>query len=252
MKCLNSSYKLACLQCSFSDKELGEYLQFKKRNSSNVDKKYAIKKMGQQADGTWVLASNVHLSSLGAQISMEDSKYIWIGHVFSGQGVACDGDQCTIELPLTTDPLCTLMESLRVYCKHNFMPCVLTMASAIFTLHYEAMLKKLKSCPVPLAFGESGTGKTTSLLSGLALFGAQNTHFYSKITKEKVLALCSTSGIPLGIDDPQSKGDISRLIIDLFNGARSATMTRGDRKPISTCIIASNFTTIEQQRWGNN
>ena len=102
MKCLNSSYKLACLQCSFSDKELGEYLQFKKRNSSNVDKKYAIKKMGQQADGTWVLSSNVHLSSSGAQISMEDSKYI-LGHVFSGQGMACDGDQCTIELQLTTD-----------------------------------------------------------------------------------------------------------------------------------------------------
>ena len=49
------------------------------------------------------------------------------------------------------------------------------------------MLKKLKSCPVTLAFGESGTGKT-SLLSGLALLGGQNTHFYSKITKEKVLS----------------------------------------------------------------
>lgn len=166
---------------------------------------------------------------------MEDSKYIWIDHVFSGQGVACDGDQCTIELPLTTDPLCTLMESLRVYCKHIFMPCILTMASAI--------LKKLKSWPVPLAFGESGTGKTTPLLSGLALFGAQNTHFYSKTPEEKVLTLCSTTGIPLGIDDPQSKGDISRLIIDLLNGARSATMTRGDRKPISTCIIKGGVIT---------
>jgi len=30
MKCLNSSHKLACLQCSFSDKELSEFIQFKK------------------------------------------------------------------------------------------------------------------------------------------------------------------------------------------------------------------------------
>ncbi len=34
----------------------------------------------------------------------------------------------------------------------------------------------------------------------------------------------------LGVDDPQSKNDISRLIIDLYNGANSGTMTHGQRK----------------------
>ncbi len=127
MKYLNSSYKVACLQCSFSDKELREYVQFKKRNSPSLAKKLTVGKVGRQADGTWVLSSNAHLSSSGALIPIKGSPYVWIGDIFIGHGVARDTDQCSIELPLTTDPLCTLMECLRVRYGHNFMPCVLTM-----------------------------------------------------------------------------------------------------------------------------
>ena len=50
---------------------------------------------------------------------------------------------------------------------------------------------------------------------------AYSSRFFSKITKEKMLQMCSSSSIPLGVDDPQSKNDISRLIIDLYNGAKS-------------------------------
>ena len=115
--------------------------------------------------------------------------------------------------------------------------------------HCVAFLKKFKSCPVLLAFGESGTGKTTALWCALALIGAQNNYFFSKLSKEKVLQLCCTLNIPIGIDDPQSKGDINRLIIDLFNGARNATFAHGSNKPTTTCIIAANFTSSDQQRY---
>ncbi len=248
MKCLNSSYKAACLQCSFSDKELAEYIQSKKRNSHSITKKFSVGRVGQQADGTWALSGSVYISSTGEVMSIESSRYVWIGHMFCGAGVARDTDQCRIELPLTTDPLCALLERLKVHYGHNFMPCVLTMAATILALHYQSMLKKLKFCPLPLAYGESGTGKTTALLCALALFGACDSHFYSKVTKEKVLQLCSSSGIPVGIDDPESRNDISRLIIDLYNGAMSGSIAHGSRKPTTTCVISSNFTTKEQQR----
>ena len=52
MKCLNSFYKLACLQCSFSDKEVGECIQRKKRECPRLPKKHAVMKVGKQADGT--------------------------------------------------------------------------------------------------------------------------------------------------------------------------------------------------------
>ncbi len=60
MRCLNSSYKLACLQCSFSDKELGEYIQHKKPETRGLPKKYAVQLVGQQMDGSWVMGNNVH------------------------------------------------------------------------------------------------------------------------------------------------------------------------------------------------
>ena len=106
----------------------------------------------------------------------------------------------------------------------------------------------MKFCPIPLAFGESGTGKTTALLCGLSLLGIQDNRFYSKVTKEKILQLLCDSGVPLGVDDPQSRSDINRLLIDLFNGAKNGPLSHGEKKPQSTCVIAANFTTLDQQR----
>ena len=86
MKCLNSSYKAACLQCSFTDKELAEYIHYKKRNAGNLPRKYAVTVVGKQADGSWVFCSDVHLTSTGEITDPASSEYIWSGHVFSGPG----------------------------------------------------------------------------------------------------------------------------------------------------------------------
>ena len=207
MRCLNASYRSACLQCSFSDKELGEYIQHKKRTTTSISRKYAVNRVGRQDDGTWIFAHNVYLSPSGNVIPSEEGKYICIGDLYTGQGVAQQSEECIIEMPLSTDPLCTLVQSLKVHFEHNFIPCILTMASSVIALHYQSFVKKFKSCPVPIAFGESGTGKTTALWSGLSLLGAHKNSFFSKISKEKALQLCCMSNIPIGIDDPQSSPD---------------------------------------------
>ncbi len=247
MRCLNTSFKMRCLQCSFGDKEVGEYIQFKKK-ARKLPKKFALDKVGKQDDGSWAFGPNVQLSSAGEIIDSTEQLYIWIGDLYRGPGVAPASAACSIELPLSIHPLNVMLVQLRQIMSHNFMPCVLTLASTIMGLHYETMLEELNFCPVPLSFGSSGTGKTTALLCGLSLIGAKESRFYSKITKEKILDLCSNSCIPLAVDDPQSKGDISRLLIDLYNGARSGTITHGGRKPLSTCLIAANFTTDDQTK----
>lgn len=247
MRCLNSSYKLACLQCSFTDKELAEFIQFKKTNV-DVQRKKAVKQIGLQPDGSWVMAGNVYLSAAGNSIDVASSQHVWISDLFHGPGIPLASEQCSIELPLSTDPLNALMNALLSHMKHNFMPAVLTLASVILVLHYQSMLKRLKFCPIPLAFGESGTGKTTALRCGLSLLGIQEFRFYSKVTKEKILQLLCDSGVPLGVDDPQSRNDISRLLIDVFNGAKTGTMSHGEKRPHSACVIAANFTTLDQQR----
>ena len=71
---------------------------------------------------------------------------------------------------------------------------------------------------------------------------------YCSIMKEKIIDLCCNSSMPLGVDDPRSQGDISYLIITLYNGAGVGTICRGEKDLKTSCIIASNFTTIDQQK----
>ena len=149
---------------------------------------------------------------------------------------------------VSTDPLCELVHHLRDTMQHNFFPCILTMASSMIVLHYRRMQDRLSFCPIPVAFGLSGTGKSTALKICLGMLGIFSNRFYCSITKEKIIDLCCSSGVPLGVDDPQSKGDISNLMISLYNGAGVGTVSRGKKVLKTSCIIAANFTTHDQQK----
>ena len=70
MKCLNSSYKAACLICSFTDTQVAEYIQFKKRGMPNLPKLYAVSYVGQQEDGSWVLSESAHISKTGQMLKV--------------------------------------------------------------------------------------------------------------------------------------------------------------------------------------
>ena len=52
---------------------------------------------------------------------------------------------------------------------------------------------------------------------------------------------CAQGTIPFGLDDPSSKRDIEQLVIDLFNGAHSGNLTRGEKNPITTLLITANY-----------
>ena len=91
-------------------------------------------------------------------------------------------------------------------------------------------------------------GKTTALNVALSLLGANGCQLFSKITKQKILQLCCQGTLPVVVDDPESQNDINRLIIDLYNGAKSGTISRGEAKPQSGAIIAANFTIPAIQR----
>ena len=67
----------------------------------------------------------------------------------------------------------------------------------------------------------------------------------------------SQSTLPFGIEDPvkgnkgKSKAnqlDVGELIIDLYNGVRSANLKTGARKPRSIPVLASNFGVEELDR----
>ena len=77
LRVLNWSFRKGCLQCSFSDKDLNDYIQFKRRNSL-VIKKRAVQHIGRQKDGTWTLGHGLYISKKGSQINDVDCDSVWI------------------------------------------------------------------------------------------------------------------------------------------------------------------------------
>ena len=49
------------------------------------------------------------ISSAGRLIPLESSKYVWLGDIYKGAGVAAVRDQCKIFLPLSTHSLTSLV-----------------------------------------------------------------------------------------------------------------------------------------------
>ena len=116
MRELNGSYKLACLQCSFSDKELSEFIQWKKRNTHALPVKYAVAHVGLQVDGTWVLGSNAYFSPDGKEIAVERCQHVWIGDMYEGMGVAKDAQQCELNPSTTINPASTALTACTSAC----------------------------------------------------------------------------------------------------------------------------------------
>lgn len=236
------------LMCSFTDKEVSEFIQAKKRSCGPLTTKRAVSMVGRQANGSWVLNNNLIVGPDGKEVSIDESPYIWISHLLEGPGLAKPADAINIELPLCTEPLKPLTQALRSILQHNFFPGLLVVGACIMSTHYSVIMGRYLNCPVAIAFGESGTGKTTALRCGLSVVGAYPNRFFSRGTKEKYLELCSNSSIPIGIDDPSVQKDVDSLILDLFNGAKSGSISRGEKKPSTTAVIAANFTTTSKEK----
>lgn len=131
MRVLNWSYRVGCLQCSFNDKELNEYIQLKKRRSI-LHKKNAVQCIGKQADQSWILGENICISSAGSPITTAESKYIWISNVFSGPGIPSSSLACDISPPFSSEPLYHLLTALHLHLSHNFYSALLVIGSAAF------------------------------------------------------------------------------------------------------------------------
>ena len=166
-----------------------------------------------------------------------------------GAGIASHNTACCIHRPIANDPLLELYAWVKTNMQHNFIPCMFLAGSSCLAMHYSTIIKSLLFCPIPIAYGKaSGTGKTTALSVTLSPTGAYPARFVSQASYAKYADQCSSSNLPLAIDDPKSRIAISDLVVALFSGMKGPTMTWGEKLPHSMAIISANFTTIEKEK----
>lgn len=251
MQQLNYSYQEGGLTCSFNDYQLGEFIQRKMRLAGKLPVKKAVAEIGPQEDGSWVLGPSLYFSRSGDILDLDSCRYSWIGDLYDGPKIAPADSACHVELPPTTSHLNELFTWAKCNMAHNFIPTVLLTASCVMAMHFPLLIDLFHFCPVPLAYSiASATGKTTALTMALAVVCAYPARFLCKASFEKYMELCCTSYLPLGVDDPKSQSAISDLAVALFNGAKQATIRRGEMQPHSMAVISANFTTRPQEKYG--
>ena len=142
--------------------------------------------------------------------------------------------------------------------KHNFFAALLGIGGGIQTFDYENVIKHFSGCPINLLRGPPESGKSTLILALLGMCGCQVSSYYVKGTNAFFIDRSSESTLPYGIDDPLLKGtsmssktdllDVRELIVELYNGAKSAKALKGSRRPRSAPIIASNVELKDDSR----
>lgn len=242
---LSKSFGSGGLMCTFSEKEMAEYVKHKKtmfHNNNPHGIKKAVSVIGKQPHANiYVLGPNATFDESGNLLGLDECDVVWVSDMVSGAGVASYSLVCDVITPPSTAPLNELFNLIPRVFKHNTIPAVLMLGAACMSFHYGLIMSVKKCCPVPLAVGPSGTGKTIALRCALALFGAQNQHIYQQCTLQYYSNRCAEASIPFGIDDPSHSNELGELLLSVFNGTKRANVSRGTQKPQSCPLIAANF-----------
>lgn len=225
------------MTCSLSDKELTEFFQYLRRLSTTCLRKMGAVLIARQPKSEeWIVTPSLNIDSIG-NISSNMS-YVWLGHLLSdddSKGITVKVICPSPQLPLSTEGIHPLINAMKTCLKHNFLSGLLTMASALMTLHYECILKVFDGCSIPFVYGPSMTGKSTSVRCALSLLGMQKWGFFKKSTSTKwFYDRCCRSTLPFTIDDPSANQNalISDFINDVYDGGVVVNLRSGANKPI--------------------
>ena len=137
------------------------------------------------------------------------------------------------------------------------LPLYILLITGIQSFHYHAIINTYGCCPIPVALGESETGKSTAVMAALALFGCDDIGMSVKMTNAILMERACSAMLPFGIEEGKRASsrsktnqlDITEVIMDLSNGSSSANMKMGTMRPQTVPLIASNFNIDEMARY---
>lgn len=255
---INSTFGSGGMVCSFNDKELAQYISWKRqcfhKDRSEYLPKVGVTSLGKQGCGdVWFFSENLAINSDGQQVDYSAHKYVWLKNsVLLGSNtkeLSLEEITCDVKLPLSNKPFPVLLDTLETCPKHNFLSCVLMMGAGVMAFHYQELIRQFRLCPQVMATGPVSTGKSVSIQAALSLFGADNVkNHYMKCSKAFCLQRSSVSSLPFGIDDPTFPTDVGDVIVSYYNGTISANVACGSLLPLTCPLYSSNFTFGKNER----
>lgn len=254
---INSTFGSGGLVCSFSDKELTQYISWKKcsfhKSHPNREPKVGVLFLGKQRCGKiWVFSKDIAFSIDGLNTSSHN--YVWLKNSISLGGnskeLSLEEISCDIKVSASDQIFPELLETLETCLAHNYLSCILIMGAGVMSFHYQEVLKLFRFCPQVMATGPVSTGKSVSIQAALCLFGADNTkNHYLKCSKAFCLQRAAISSLPFGIDDPSFPVDLNEVVVSFYNGTISANVMCGSLLPLTCPIYSSNFTFGKNERY---
>ncbi|CAH1233284.1 Hypp664 [Branchiostoma lanceolatum] len=201
------------------DFEMGDRLTCK-RGTTTVGK--------VDGENMWIFNNEVHLLAredergviVIEELSQKDQKYA----LLPTQGTIWTA---TITTPLSLGPMRHAVVLMREAFQHNFLPAIFVLGHSGMSMNAEAVASCFDCCPVTIAVGPSGLGKTMSLKTALSMIGIGDTGYLRQFKREAMMSLASQTTLGCFLDDPLSLESCKESVIDFYGMGTFFTLSRG-------------------------
>ncbi|XP_035692612.1 uncharacterized protein LOC118427083 [Branchiostoma floridae] len=135
--------------------------------------------------------------------------------------------EAKISLPLKLQPMKDAVVLMRTAFQHNFIPAMFVLGHGVVSMNAELVASRLDCCPVTVAVGASGLGKTMALKTALSMIGIGENGYLRQFKREAVVSLASRSTLGCYLDDPNTLENRKEAIVDFFGMGGFFTLSRG-------------------------
>ena len=223
MRMMNQSCGGGNFTCSINDREMSEYIQYRKREDP-VDVKSVATVLGEQPNGNiWILNKECYLDEDGSILDPSDSPFYWLSDHISNPAISPAGSSLVVKFPLKTTILHDLISTIFPVMEHNVISPLFRLGASRMSFHYRTILEthgplSQSSSRLEL-FCDSGPWPKRQRQNHCSSFRTftfwrPKIFFYSRGTKESFVSILARQTVPIGLDDPQSMKNISELLVN--------------------------------------
>ncbi|KAI8510776.1 hypothetical protein Bbelb_116920 [Branchiostoma belcheri] len=175
----------------------------------------------------WVFNDEVHLEAVEDEHGQWHVKTVKKGEQKYKLLPSTLNQTANVTLPLTLDPMLVAVPVMKEAFQHNFHSAIFVLGHSCMGMHAEIVASRFDSCPVTIAVGQSGLGKTMAVRTALAMLGIGDTGLIRQFKREAMVSMASRTTLGCFLDDPQSLNARKEAAIDFHGMGVFYTLSRG-------------------------